>query len=71
MLSASILQALNTSLDPCEDFYEFASEPAPSTMTGITLMCESAGGWTSTHEIPADKGTYGYFNQVADSNKVS
>ncbi|KAK8869620.1 hypothetical protein IAR55_000187 [Kwoniella newhampshirensis] len=51
-LSASIIQSLNTSVDPCDDFYEFAT-----------------GGWAATHSIPADKGIYGAFNEVADNNK--
>lgn len=51
-LSASIIASLNTSVDPCEYFYEFAT-----------------GGWTASHSIPADKGLYGAFNEVADRNK--
>ena len=39
----------------------------------MQLMCSTKtdGGWESHNEIPADRGIYGSFNQLADSNKVS
>ncbi|WVF71990.1 hypothetical protein IAT40_006801 [Kwoniella sp. CBS 6097] len=52
ILSSSILQSLNQSVDPCDDFYEFAT-----------------GGWQASHSIPADRGLYGAFHEVADNNK--
>ncbi|WVN86683.1 uncharacterized protein L203_101855 [Cryptococcus depauperatus CBS 7841] len=51
-LSASILSAINSSVDPCDNFYEFAT-----------------GGWQATSSIPADRGQFGAFNEVADRNK--
>ncbi|KAL0578146.1 hypothetical protein V5O48_003851 [Marasmius crinis-equi] len=51
VLSASILSSLDTSQDPCENFYEFAN-----------------GGWLKAHPLPADKGSFGNFEQLAQDN---
>ncbi|EPQ58373.1 Metalloprotease [Gloeophyllum trabeum ATCC 11539] len=52
LLSANILSSLDTSYDPCENFFDFAN-----------------GGWLSSHPIPADKGSWGIFNVLAEDNK--
>ncbi|KDR81470.1 hypothetical protein GALMADRAFT_152331 [Galerina marginata CBS 339.88] len=52
ILSASILSSLDTSQDPCENFYDFAN-----------------GGWLRSHPLPADKGSFGNFEALAQENK--
>ncbi|KAE9406756.1 zincin [Gymnopus androsaceus JB14] len=52
MLSASILSSLDTSQDPCENFYEFSN-----------------GGWLRAHPLPADKGSFGVFESLAQDNE--
>ncbi|KZT28481.1 metalloprotease [Neolentinus lepideus HHB14362 ss-1] len=52
LLSANILSSLDTSYDPCENFYDFAN-----------------GGWLANHPLPADKGNFGIFNALAQSNQ--
>ncbi|KAG7086631.1 hypothetical protein E1B28_002573 [Marasmius oreades] len=51
ILSASILSSLDTSQDPCENFYEYVN-----------------GGWLKAHPLPADKGSFGNFEQLAQDN---
>lgn len=43
---------MNTSVDPCEDFYYFAN-----------------GGWAASHTLPADRGRFATFDEVADNNR--
>ncbi|KII88684.1 hypothetical protein PLICRDRAFT_141150 [Plicaturopsis crispa FD-325 SS-3] len=52
VLSADILSSLDTSQDPCENFYEFAN-----------------GGWLKSHPLPADKGSFGTFEGLAQKNR--
>lgn len=70
VLSASILSSLDTTQDPCDSFYDFAStfssiQPHVSILTAICV----AGGWTKAHPIPADKGRFGQFNVLAQENQ--
>ncbi|KAF5391824.1 hypothetical protein D9757_001795 [Collybiopsis confluens] len=52
VLSASILSSLDTTQDPCENFYEYAN-----------------GGWLRAHPLPADKGSFGNFEALAQDNE--
>ncbi|KAG6917789.1 hypothetical protein DXG01_001061 [Tephrocybe rancida] len=52
LLSGSILSSLDTSQNPCENFYDFAT-----------------GGWLRAHPLPADKGSYGNFEALAQQNR--
>ncbi|GLB35092.1 putative peptidase family M13 [Lyophyllum shimeji] len=52
LLSGAILSSLDTSRDPCENFYDFAT-----------------GGWLRAHPLPADKGSFGNFEALAQQNK--
>ncbi|KAF9458665.1 hypothetical protein BDZ94DRAFT_80625 [Collybia nuda] len=52
VLSASIFTSLDTSQDPCENFYDFAN-----------------GGWLRANPLPADKGSFGNFEALAQQNK--
>ncbi|EIN07764.1 Metalloprotease [Punctularia strigosozonata HHB-11173 SS5] len=51
-LSAEILASLDTSVDPCESLYDFAT-----------------GGWRKAHPIPAGKGSFESFGELAVKNK--
>ncbi|KAG6854921.1 hypothetical protein C0991_009744 [Blastosporella zonata] len=52
LLSGSIISSLDTSQDPCENFYDFAT-----------------GGWLRAHPLPADKGSFGNFEALAQQNR--
>ncbi|KAG6832683.1 hypothetical protein H0H92_012255 [Tricholoma furcatifolium] len=52
LLSGAILSSLDTTQDPCENFYDFAT-----------------GGWLRAHPLPADKGSFGNFEALAQQNR--
>ena len=70
-MSADVLTSLDTSQDPCENFYDFASKHivTPHPPSHILTYKLLAGGWTKTHPIPAEKGSYGRFNALTRENQ--
>lgn len=71
MLSAAILSSLDTTQDPCENFYEYASEfyPVSQSVTYLTHAYNVAGGWRKAHPLPSDKGDFGSFNLLFQENQ--
>lgn len=68
MLSASILSSLDTSQDPCENFYEFSSASC-HRHHWIYTDVSADGGWLQAHPLPADKGSFGVFESLAQENE--
>jgi endothelin-converting enzyme len=70
MLSASILESMDTTQDPCDNFYGFASQSHHSpVLSSVLLTSLLGGGWVKSHPIPSGKGSYGSFTQLAEQNR--
>jgi endothelin-converting enzyme len=71
VLSAAILSSLDATQDPCENFYEYASEldPASQSLAYSTHAYNPAGGWRKAHPLPSDKGDFGSFNLLFQENQ--
>jgi len=70
VLAASVLNSMDISMDPCEDFFGFASKSRSPPIKYMMTQIQIDGGWMKEHPVPADKGRYGHFDEVALKNKV-
>jgi endothelin-converting enzyme len=73
-LASELLQTIDTTIDPCEDFYLFASESSSAPFLllkgSYSPFCSiSDGGWLNSHSIPSDRGSLGSFQVLQDSNR--
>lgn len=70
VLSANIIQGLDETQDPCENFYEFASTYLMTCfLFTIYITPISDGGWIEKHAIPSGKSRFGSFDALSEDNK--
>ena len=70
LISASIIEGLDESQDPCEEFYQFASAFSSSPIFIFWYRCLCLdGGWFAKNDIPPGKSSFGSFEKLSQDNK--
>lgn len=69
--AARVLAALDEQVDPCEDFYGFASTSILVAVSDGADLAAVDNGWLRANPIPDAKAIWGVGEQVDQQNKAS
>lgn len=68
VLAGSVIASLDTTQDPCNDFYEFASEFRSLLASTLTENAKD-GGWIDSHPIPFGGTSSSVAGEASQQNK--